>query len=40
MTEEDANNLSDCGFGCCIIGGPWITVNPECPECNGEDDNE
>lgn len=31
MTEEEANEYSDCGYGCHIIGGPWIAENPRCP---------
>lgn len=38
MTEGEANRLSMCGYGCYVIGGPWITTNPACPECNNEDD--
>ncbi len=34
MTDEEANRLSSCGFGCYIIGGPWIRTNPACPSCN------
>ncbi len=34
MTDEDAMALSTCGYGCNIIGGPFISRNPECPECN------
>jgi hypothetical protein len=34
VTEGEANKLSDCGYGCNIIGGPWISNNPSCPECN------
>ena len=40
MTEGEANKLSDCGYGCHIIGGPWISTNPDCPECNNEDGDE
>jgi len=23
--------MSDCGYECHIIGGPWISSNPDCP---------
>jgi len=34
MTDQEANNLSMCGYGCYVIGGPWISNNPACPECD------
>lgn len=37
MNESEANRLSTCGYGCHIIGGPWISTNPRCPKCNGND---
>jgi len=32
LTEEEANKLSGCGYGCYVIGGMWIAENPSCPE--------
>ena len=40
MTDEEANELSMCGYGCYVIGGPWITVNPDCPYCNSNEESE
>jgi len=40
MTDEEANELSMCGYGCHVIGGPWIAENPNCPFCNGNDEEE
>ena len=40
MTDEQANKLSSCGHGCFIIGGPWISTNPSCPECNKIDNED
>jgi hypothetical protein len=34
MTEEEAKKLSLCGYGCGVIGSPWVSNNPECPICN------
>lgn len=34
MTNEEANELSMCGYGCGVIGGPYIADNPDCPVCN------
>lgn len=30
-TLEEASDLSDCGRGCFVIGGPFITYDPGCP---------
>ena len=40
MTDKQANELSSCGYGCHIIGGPWISTNPSCPECNKTDEED
>ena len=40
MTYKQANELSSCGYGCHIIGAPWISTNPSCPECNKTDEED
>lgn len=25
-----------CPYECYVIGGPWISTNPDCPTCNKE----
>jgi hypothetical protein len=27
-----------CGYGCGVVGGPWIADNPDCPVCNVEEE--
>lgn len=33
-----ARKLSTCGYGCHVIGGPFISENPACPEHGGNPD--
>lgn len=32
MDLSTAQRLSFCGYGCHVIGGPFISENPECPK--------
>jgi len=40
MTEEEARQHSMCGYGCGVVGGPWISDNPDCPVCNAEEEEQ
>ena len=33
-----ARKLSFCGYGCHVIGGPFIAENPDCPKHGGNPD--
>ena len=38
MQMSTALKLSFCGYGCHVIGGPFISENPDCPKCGGNPD--
>ncbi len=42
VTDEDGNEteiiVNDCGYQCFVIGGPFITTDPDCPKCNHNPD--